>query len=142
MDSLWNAYVIWQEHTNSKMRCKNENIRWQMDYRYTFDSILQGFQGNASTSTANLVSFFFSLKIFFSEPFFFKTFFKFSNNGIKYFTVECFFSDHLHKGSIKLFAGSARISQKRFVSRVRVCVCVCGVCVCVCVRVCVFFVKC
>ena len=60
--------------------------------------------------------FLFCLKVF--QFFFFELsiFFKFSNNGVKYFTAECLFSAPLYKVSIKLFTGSVRISQIRFVS--------------------------
>ena len=86
-----------------------------MDYRYTNDSILQGSSRKRSDLDQQFGFFFFALKFF---DFFYWTeyFFKFSNNGIKHFTAECFFSTPLYKVSIKLFTRSARISQKRFVS--------------------------
>ena len=105
-------------NTSSKARCKNEKkkLSWEMDYRYTFDSILQGSSRKRFDFDQQFGLFLFCFKVF--KFFFFELniFFKFSNNGIKYFTAECLFSAPLYKVSIKLFTRSARISKKRFVS--------------------------
>ena len=102
----------------SKTRCKIENkkLTWEMDYRYTFNSILQGSLRKRFDFDQQFGFFLFCFKVFF---FFFlelNIFFKVRNNGIKYFTAECPFSAPLYKVSIKLFTRAARISQKRFVS--------------------------
>ena len=87
-----------------------------MDYRDTFDSILQDFSRKHFDFDHQFGFFLFCSKVFLLFFFELSIFFKFSNNGIKYFTAECLVSAPLYKVSIKLFTGSARISQKRFFS--------------------------
>ena len=101
-----------------KTRCKTENklLSWEMDYRYFFDSVLQGFSRKRFDFYQQFGFFPFCFKVFLFFFFKLNIFFKFSNNGIKYFTAECLFSTSLYKVSGKLFTRSARISQKRFVS--------------------------
>ena len=105
------SYKKWTNKC-SKTRCKNENkkLSWEMDCRYAFDSILQGSSRKRFDFDKQFGFFFW---FFFFEL---NIFFKFNNNGIKYFTAEWLFSAPLYKVSIKLFTRSARISQKRFVS--------------------------
>ena len=101
-----------------KTRCKTENklLSWEMDYRYFFDSILQGFSRKRFDFYQQFGFFPFCFKVFLFFFFKLNIFFKFSNNGIKYFTAECLFSVPLSKVSITFFTGSAKISQERFVS--------------------------
>ena len=110
----------YKKRTNkySKTRCKNENkkLSWEMNYRYTFDSILQGSSRKRLDFDQRFGFFLFCFKVFWFFFFELNIFFKFSNNGIKYVAAECLFSTPLYKVSIKLFTRSARISQKRFVS--------------------------
>ena len=86
----------------SKTRCKNENknLSWEMDYRYTFDSILQGFSSKRFDFGHWFGFFLFCFKVFWFFFFELNTFFKFSNNEIKYFSAECLFSAPLSKISI------------------------------------------
>ena len=102
----------------SKTTSKNESkkLSREMDYRYTFDSILQGSSRKRFDFDQQFGFFLFCFKVFWFSFFEVNIFFKFSNNGIKYFTAECLFSAPLCKVSIKVFTRSARISQKRFVS--------------------------
>ena len=114
-------YSLQKEQTNAakryaKTRTKSSVKKWIIVILLI--PYYKALQGNASTSiSSSLVSFFFALKFFFCFVFFeLNIFFKFSNNGIKYFTAECLFSAPFYKVSIKLFTRSAKISQKRFVS--------------------------
>ena len=102
----------------SKTRSKNENKKliWEMDYRYTFDSTLQGFSRKRFDFYQQFGFFLFCFNVFWLFFFELNIFFKFNNNGIKYFTTECLFSAPLYKVPVKLFDRSAKISQKRFVS--------------------------
>ena len=102
----------------SKTRCKNENknLIWETDYRYTFDSVLQGFSRKRSDFGRQFGFFLFCFNIFWFHFFELNIFFKFSNNGIKQFTAECLYTAPLSKVSIKFFTGSAKIPQKRYVS--------------------------
>ena len=102
-----------------------------MDYRYTFDSILQGSSKKRLDFEQQFSVFLLCFKVFW---FFFlgcklqedrydwcipklKCQKKVRKNIIgDYFTAPCLFSTPLYKVSIKLFTRSARISQKRFVS--------------------------
>ena len=97
----------------SETRCKNEDKKFsrEMDYRYTFDSILQGSSRKRCNFDQQFGFFLFCFKVFWFFFFFFELniFFKFSNNGIKYFTAECLFSAPLYNVSMKLFTRSARI---------------------------------
>ena len=100
-------------HWTPQKREQKVNLR---NYRYIFDSILQGSSRKSLDFDQQCGFFLFYFKVFWF--FFFKliVFLKFSNNRIKYFTAECLFSAGLYKVSIKFFTRSARISQKRFVS--------------------------
>ena len=96
------SYKKWTSKC-SKTRCKNENkkVSWEMDYVMLLIPYYKVRQENTSTSTNILVYFFFCFEVFWFFFFELNIFFKFNNNGIKYFTAECLFS---------------AISQKRFVS--------------------------
>ena len=100
----------------SKTTCKNEKkkLSWAMDYRYTFDFILQGSSRKCLDfdQQFGFLFFFFCFKVFWYFFFELNIFFKFSDNGIKYFTAICLFSAPHCKVPIKLFTRSARISQK------------------------------
>ena len=101
-----------------KARCKNENkkLSWEMDCRYTFNSILQGFSRKRFDLYQQFGFFLFCFNVFWLFFFELNIFFKFNNNGNKYFTTECLFSAPLYKVPVKMFNRSARTSQKRFVS--------------------------
>ena len=81
----------------SKTRCKNKKLGWEMGYCYTFDSILQGFSRKRFDFYQQFGFFLFCFKVFWLFFFELNIFFKFSNNGIKYFTTECLFSALLYK---------------------------------------------
>ena len=95
----------------SKTTFKNENkkLSWEMDYRYTFHSMLQGFSRKRFDFDQQFGFFLYCFKVFWFFFFELNIFFKFSNNRIKYFTAEPLFSAPLYEGSIKLFNRSTRI---------------------------------
>ena len=113
-------YLLLKRQSYKKRTNKYSKIRWKVKLRNElslyFDSILEVFSSKHFDQF--VFFFFFCCKVFwlfFFELSIFQTYFNFSNNGIKYFPADCFFSAHLPIVSINLFTGSARISQKRFV---------------------------